>query len=266
MNQVLDSVTFLTNGYLHGIKTEKRALAYFAATVFLSTLGMFWQPNLSCWDRDGFFNEQVKQAWAWVSVVAVLLHLSLCIAFSKGRLSTVLRPFTRYCCATISWMFWINAFRLVSFLFWGYDPSGHIWLLSYGSLFLIEEATAIPDLRLYQETMTREIRRRDPSTRVPVQATWMSELPQDEFRNLRLSFTFSRPVIVAILVVECFVVGAAELMMVGTALHYHAWSEKILASMISTATWYAFYRVYFPRNWPHMPGKELLFPDVQTPN
>ena len=106
------------------------------------------------------------------------------------------------------------------YLWTGFDPSGHCFLLSWNNLFMVEEftAAALPLLS---------------SPQVQGGARWSGAIMIKHLQILSCLL--------------CFLIFLGEIMMIFTSLYFHSFLEKFIGTFCGLGTWYVLYQIFYPQ-------------------
>lgn len=137
--------------------------------------------------------------------------------------------------------------------FWnGFDISGHVFILIYSSLVLIEEARPI----IGWDNIKEHLRVEDHNRKVQESSSSnpLRNLNNDEISTLRSLYHKNTPIIKLLFVAITVLQLLWDVMLVCTMLYYHRMVEKVVGGIIAIVTWYFTYRAWYP--------SKLLPPDA----
>jgi len=148
---------------------------------------------------------------------------------------------------------------LKSGAFWsGFDISGHVFILIYSSLVLIEESRPIVGWENIKEHLRlEEYKRKNPSDSSP-SSNPLRGLENNELSTLKVLYEKYTPIIRLLFVAITILQLLWDVMLVTTMLYYHRMVEKVIGGIIAICTWYFTYQSWYPSKlieWPEAPGK-----------
>lgn len=217
---------------------------------------------------DNLFNVYfVKLGWFWTllfsSPFLYFTNFTLCC----GDLQKFLKHHVpRLVIATIFWYCWTSAFNVIENVygrcnmkayetkrgclkaghFWsGFDISGHVFILIYSSLVLIEEARPIVGWDNIKEHLRLEDHNRRTQEQSPT-SNPLRNLNSDEISTLRFLYQKHTPIIKLLFVAITVLQLLWDVMLVCTMLYYHRMVEKVAGGIIAIITWYFTYRAWYP--------------------
>jgi hypothetical protein len=240
---------------------------------------------------DNIFNQYfVKLGWAWTLFVIAPFLLMTSYTYCCGKRDKVLQHFARLGIATVAWYVWTKLFCYIERSygycnispkkfptketcigggnFWyGFDISGHAFILIYSSLVLIEEARAIVGWEGIRDLIRDEEHAR---TTVDVSVTNgpLRGLSFEDFSNLKKSYDKFTPYIRLCFIAMTLLCVLWDVMLVSTILYYHIMIEKFISGSIAILTWFFTYRYWYAVPWalPNLPGDGLFkYKDVRQP-
>lgn len=143
--------------------------------------------------------------------------------------------------------------------FWiGFDLSGHVFILIYSSLVLIEEARPIIGWEYIKEHLRlEEHKRKTPGDNSP-SSNPLRNLESNELAILKNLYEKYTPIIRLLFVAITLLQLLWDIMLVCTMLYYHRMIEKVIAGIIAICTWYFTYQTWYPSKiigWPEPAGK-----------
>ena len=148
---------------------------------------------------------------------------------------------------------------LKSGAFWsGFDISGHVFILIYSSLVLIEESRPIIGWEYIKEHLRlEEHKRKTPQDNSP-SSNPLRNLESNELSTLKILYEKYTPIVRLLFVAITLLQLLWDIMLVTTMLYYHRMIEKIIGGVIAICTWYFTYQAWYPSKligWPEAPGK-----------
>lgn len=129
--------------------------------------------------------------------------------------------------------------------FWnGFDISGHVFILIYSSLVLIEEARPI----VGWDNIKEHLRVEDHNRKVQESSSLnpLRNLNNNEISTLRSLYHKNTPIIKLLFVAITVLQLLWDVMLVCTMLYYHRMVEKVVGGIIAIVTWYFTYRTWYP--------------------
>jgi len=236
---------------------------------------------------DNVLNQYfVKLGWGWTLFVTSPFLLMTSYTYCCGRREKVLQHFARLGIATFSWYFWTKLFWYIEtvygycslkkyqtkevcigggFFWYGFDVSGHTFLLIYSSLVIIEEARAINGWEGIRDFIRNEEHARKAGD-VSITSNPLRGLSYEEFSNLKESYNKYTPYIRLYFIAMTFLSVLWDVMLVSTILYYHIMIEKFISGAIAILTWFFTYRYWYimPQTLPNLPGEGLFkYKDVR---
>ncbi|PSN42567.1 FIT family protein [Blattella germanica] len=207
-----------------------------------------------------------------------------------GKRDKVMQHLARLGIATFAWFFWTKLFAYIEttygrcnvaskkfqtkeaclgggFFWYGFDLSGHAFILIYSSLILIEEARAINGWEGIKDLIRNEEHARNIGD-VSVSTNPLRGLSFEEFSNLKESYDKFTPYIRLLFIAMTFLSVLWDVMLITTILYYHIMIEKFISGAIAILTWFFTYRYWYriPRTIPNLPGEGLFkYKDVRQP-
>lgn len=129
--------------------------------------------------------------------------------------------------------------------FWnGFDISGHVFILIYSSLVLIEEARPIvgwDNIKEHLRTEDHNRKAQESSSSNPLR-----NLNADEITTLKFLYYKYTPIIKLLFVAITVLQLLWDIMLVCTMLYYHRMVEKVAGGIIAILTWYFTYFFWYP--------------------
>lgn len=192
-----------------------------------------------------------------------LTNLTLCC----GDLQKFLKHhLPRIVIATLFWFSWTKLFNVIEHAygrcnmkgydtkrgclrggyFWtGFDVSGHVFILIYSSLVLIEEARPIVGWDNIKEHLRVEDHNRKTQDTSP-SSNPLRNLNNDEISTLKFLYQKYTPAIKILFVGMTVLQLLWDCMLICTMLYYHRMVEKVVSGIIAICTWYITYRAWYP--------------------
>ena len=228
---------------------------------------------------DNLFNLYfVKFGWFWTLLVSspflYFTNFTLCC----GDMQKLLKHHVpRLAIATVFWYSWTSIFNVIENAyghcnmkayetkrgclkaghFWsGFDISGHVFILIYSSLVLIEEARPIVGWDNIKEHLRLEDHNRKSQEPTP-SINPLRNLNPGEISTLTYLYQKYTPIIKLLFVAITVLQILWDIMLVCTMLYYHRMVEKVAGGIIAVVTWYFTYRAWYPTKsiLPDAPGK-----------
>lgn len=130
--------------------------------------------------------------------------------------------------------------------FWsGFDISGHVFILIYSSLVLIEESRPI----VGWDNIKEHLRLEDHNRKTQESSSSMNplrNLNSEEISTLRQLYQKYTPIIKLLFVAITVLQLLWDVMLVCTMLYYHRMVEKVVGGVIAIITWYFTYHAWYP--------------------
>ncbi|KDR11133.1 FIT family protein CG10671 [Zootermopsis nevadensis] len=268
-------------------------VAIYGATLFLVSIlaDVLPFPKTYFSRSDNVLNQYfVKLGWGWTLFVTSPFLFMTSFTYCCGKRDRILQHFARLGIATFAWYFWTTLFWYIETVygrcnaspekfqtketclaggyFWhGFDISGHVFILIYSSLVLIEEARAINGWEGIRDLIRNEEHARNVGD-VSVTSNPLRGLSFEEFSNLKESYDKFTVYIRLFFIAMTFLSVLWDVMLVSTILYYHKVIEKFVSGAIAILTWFFTYRYWYtlPRALPNLPGEGLFkYKDVRQP-
>lgn len=228
--------------------------------------------------KDNVFNVYfVKMGWAWTLFVAGAFMYFTSFTYCCGNIDKVKKHMSRLAIGTFFWFFWTNAFVFIEeatgfclsdaektktlclqhgYKWFGFDISGHCFLLIYSSLILMEEAKVMKGWENISELIRYEAYDEDTSLRflTPEEVSCLKEYYQKYGPYIRGGFV----TMTSLLLIW-------DVMLIGTILYFHSMVQKVMGGIIAVCTWFFTYRYWYASKslpTPGLPGHGAF--DYQT--
>jgi Inositol phospholipid synthesis protein Scs3p. len=232
---------------------------------------------------DNILNQYfVKIGWFWTLCATVPFLLMTSHTYCCGKRDKVMQHLARLGIATFAWFFWTKLFQYIESVcghcnvlskryqtkedclkaghFWyGFDLSGHAFILIYSCLILIEEARAINGWEGIKDYIRNEEHARNIGD-VSVRNNPLRGLTLEEFCILKKSYDKFTPYIKGLFIAMTVLSVLWDIMLVSTILYYHKMIEKFVSGAIAILTWFFTYRYWYtiPRTLPNLPGEGVF--------
>lgn len=262
---------------------------YMGALFLISLIGDFAPYPKTYFARsDNLFNVYfVKMGWAWTLSLCLPFLLMTSRVICAGDTNRLLaHHIPRVLIATGFWFIWTKSFNFIENMygrcnmrgfetkptclkaghFWnGFDISGHVFILIYSSLVLIEEARPIVGWEHIKEHLRNEEHNRishEKSTTNPLR-----NLSDHEFNLVKQLYEQYTPYIRMLFIGISVLQLLWDVMLVCTMLYYHRMIEKVLSGIFAILTWFFTYRAWFPHNstLPHSAGRGIFLYQKNKP-
>lgn len=217
---------------------------------------------------DNVFNVYfVKIGWFWTLLFSSPFLYFTNVTLCCGDLQKLLkRHVPRLVIATVFWYSWTNLFNVIESSygrcnmksyetkrgclkaghFWnGFDISGHVFILIYSSLVLIEEARPIVGWDNIKEHLRLEDHNRRTQDASP-SSNPLRNLNSDEISMLRQLYQKNTPIIKLLFVAITILQLLWDVMLVCTMLYYHRMVEKVVGGVFAIITWFFTYHAWYP--------------------
>lgn len=245
-----------------------KVAVYLGSLFLISLIGDFTPYPRTYFARsDNLFNVYfVKMGWAWtlaLSVPFMVMTSRVLCAGDTNRLITQHLP--RILIATGFWFGWTKLFNIVEHVygrcnargfdakspclkaghFWnGFDISGHVFILIYSSLVLIEEARPIVGWEHIKEHLRNEEHARSSNEKSSTNP--LRNLKDRELQIVKELYEKYTPKIRLLFIGIAVLQLLWDVMLVCTMLYYHKMIEKVISGIIAILTWFFTYRAWFP--------------------
>lgn len=230
--------------------------------------------------KDNIFNVYfVKIAWGWTLIMSVPFVVLTSSTYCCGRRDKILKHLLRILIATFSWFLWVRFFSYIEStvgrcnakgekyqtksvclekgLFWqGFDISGHVFILIYSSLVLIEEARAIIGWDGIEDMLRNEEYARASNIK-ETSNNPLRNLNSEDLEVLKLNYQRYSPFVRGLFIGMTALLILWDVMLVSTMLYFHSMVEKFISGCIAILMWFVTYNVWYtsPSFLPQMPGQ-----------
>lgn len=255
---------------------------YMASLFLISLIGDFAPFPKTYFSRsDNLFNVYfVKLGWAWtLSACAPFLYMTSRVLCADDKSRQLSQHLPRIVIATGFWFLWTKSFNLIENVygrcnvrgfdskpnclkaghFWnGFDISGHVFILIYSSLVLMEEARPIVGWESIREHLRNEEYNR--LTQEKTSTNPLHKLSNTQFQLVKQYYEQYTPYIRILFIAIAALQLLWDVMLFCTMMYYHKMVEKVLSGLFALATWFITYRVWYPLNstLPSAPGRGLF--------
>jgi Inositol phospholipid synthesis and fat-storage-inducing TM len=216
---------------------------------------------------DNLFNVYfVKIGWFWTLLLSSPFLFFVNFTLCCGNLQKFFKHHVpRLVIATIFWYSWTSLFNVIENAygrcnvkayetkrsclkaghFWsGFDISGHVFILIYSSLVLIEEARPIvgwDNIKEHLKVETHNRKMQDVHSLNPLRI-----LDETEMSTLKKLYEKYTPTIKILFIGITVLQLLWDVMLVCTMLYYHRMVEKVIGGVIAIFTWYFTYHFWYP--------------------
>lgn len=255
---------------------------YMASLFLISLIGDFVPYPKTYFARsDNMFNVYfVKLGWAWtLSAFAPFLFMTSRIVCAGDKKRLLSHHVPRIAIATAFWFIWTKTFNLIENAygrcnvrgfdskpnclkaghFWnGFDISGHVFILIYSSLVLIEEARPIQGWESIREHLRNEEHNRSSNEKSNTNP--LRNLKDNELEQVKQFYEQYTPYIRFLFIAIVALQLLWDVMLFCTMLYYHRMVEKVISGLFALATWFVTYRVWYPSKGtlPGLPGHGIF--------
>ncbi|KAJ9596562.1 hypothetical protein L9F63_012395 [Diploptera punctata] len=270
------------------IDTSVKVAIYGASLFVISLLAdVLPFPKTYLSRSDNILNQYfVKIGWFWTLFVTVPFLVMTSHTYCCGKRDKIMHHLARLLIATFTWFFWIKLFSYIEsvcghcnvkkyqtketclkggYFWYGFDLSGHAFILIYSCLILIEEARAINGWEGIRDLIRNEEHARnigdDSVSNNPLRG-----LSLEEFYILKESYDKFTPYIRFFFIAMTFLSILWDIMLLSTILYYHKMVEKFVSGAIAILMWFITYRYWYaiPRTLPNLPGEGVFkYKDVK---
>lgn len=264
--------------------TNLKVALYLGSLFLISLIGDFIPYPKTYFARsDNIFNVYfVKLGWAWTLLfVTPFLCMTSYTICCGDHMKSLKNHLPRICIATFFWFAWTLSFNVIEssvgkcsvkgtdlktksmclkngYVWYGFDISGHAFILLYSSLVLIEEARPIINWDTIREHLRNEMHSRITSESA-ARSNPLKQLSDKEVENLRSLYERYSVKINILFIAMAALQLLWDVMLVGTMLYYHRMIEKFLGGVIAIFTWYFTYRFWYPSALlPDVPAKGVF--------
>lgn len=258
--------------------TNIRVLAYFTCLFAVSGIADILPfPKIMFLSYTNNFVNQyfVKLGWFWTLFVSIPFVFMTSATYCCGKKEMLFKHLARLSIATIVWFFWVSFFVYFESVYgyclekrdlktkflcvnagsrWrGFDLSGHVFILIYSNLVLIEEARPILGWEGIQDLIRDEDHARSNklSTFGPLR-----NLNTNDFSTLQAQYARFLPYIRVYFILITLLSITWDFMLFSTILYFHSMPEKLMSGFIAIGMWFMTYRLWYKREnlLPLAPG------------
>lgn len=239
------------------VKIGIYVIGVFVASVIAD---LFAVPHMYFSSKKNLLNRLfVRFGWGWILLFLGSL-ISLTVYVSTGtRVGAVRRHLLRLAVTTFCWYSCTYAFdyieqstgicteltldtkqkcRRAGKMWLAFDISGHVFVLTYGLLTIIEECRVFKDWKRLREILDKE------------DLQQVRKLNPDELDRAKEAYEYLTPYIKLNIICLAVLTLIYEFMLIITSVYrFHSLTEKVAASMIAVVSWFLTYQVIFP-SWP----------------
>lgn len=246
-------------------------IAVYIALLFLGSLlcDFFPLPRNYFSQKGNVFNVYfVKLGWGWTLVFVGTFILLSSYVYCCGERSSVRRHLFRLVIATVLWYVTTSVFNYVESAtgtctvnpakftdrvtcvrnghrWYGFDISGHAFLLIFCSLIIMEESRSIKGWERIGE-MIQQYEFDDDSP--------LKNLNEQQLGELKVSYG-CLSLYVKLSFVAITLLGLLwDFMLVCTTLYFHSMVQKVVGGLVAVLLWFITYQVWYPVTMPGMPG------------
>lgn len=272
LNQIINEIIIGFCQKLMDFNLRKRLIYYLVLIAFGSILcdgapGLIKALVPYKTEKGHFLNQYfVKLGWFWTLVLLIPFQALTRKSIENRDKWYDLRDVIRVCLITLSWYFSVNSFNYIEsstakcsqlsiksrsaclnkgWSWYGFDISGHTFILLFSNLVLIEESKVIAgfeNLGYLLDSRWQEQRRLNK-----------------EFKHYDLYLKLLVPIRVLFISIT-FLSLLWEFMLIQTVLHYHNFLQKMIAFVWSLGCWYVCYRIILPSNLLNLLSMPLKTP------
>lgn len=229
---------------------------------------LFVVPQMYFSSRNNILNRFfIRFGWGWILLLLGSL-ISLTVYVSTGtQVKAVKQHLLRLIVATFWWYSCTSVFayieqstgictevsldtkqkcRRAGKMWFAFDISGHVFLLTYGLLTIVEECRVFKDWKKLREVLDKE------------DLQQLRRLSPDEINCAREAYDNLTPYIKLNFILLAIVTVIYEFMLIISSVYrFHSLIEKIAASFIAVFCWFLSYQVIFPSysSWFPSPGQ-----------
>lgn len=281
---------------LHGCRkvvffdTKIKVAIYLCSLFILSLLAdVLPFPRTYFSRKDNIFNVYfVKVAWGWTLILTIPFVVFTSYTTCCGKRERVLKHLIRLGVATATWFCWVNAFNLIESYygkcnakgekfqtksaclaaghFWqGFDLSGHVFILVYSCLVIIEEARAIIGWEGIRDMIRNEDFNRTINETNGI-GTSLKGLSLKDFESMKESYERFTPLVRILFIAMSLITVLWDVMLLMTILYFHHMVEKFSSGIIAVFMWFITYQVWYPTRGvlPELPGEGMFkYKDVK---
>ena len=246
------------------VKIGIYVIGVFVASVIAD---LFVVPQMYLSSRNNLLNRLfVRFGWGWILLLLGSL-ISLTVYVSTGTQMKAVRQHLLRLIVTTFW--WYSCTSLFAYIeqstgictqvsldtkqkcrragkMWlAFDISGHVFVLTYGLLTIIEECRVMKDWKRLRDVLDKEDMQQ------------IRKLNPDEIDRAREAYNNLTPYINLNFILLAMITLIYEFMLIISSVYrFHSLTEKVAASIIAVVCWFLTYQVIFPSySWFPSPGQ-----------
>ncbi|XP_064640811.1 acyl-coenzyme A diphosphatase FITM2-like [Lineus longissimus] len=229
---------------------------------------VFAAPGSGFSRKDSFLNVYfAKFSWGWTFLLVGTFVFLTSRIYCCGEIKLVIKHLSRLLVGTAFWFFWTTGFQHVEnatgmctstkfsdkkscshggHKWFGFDTSGHAFLLIHCLLIISEEAKSFQNWDKIPVAIEEETDR-------PRLTEMQLSSAQISYDDLSIYVKWS--------VVSLTILTALwDIMLLGTIMYYHSMPQKLLGACFAILTWFVTYQFWYtiPGWSPGLPGQGLL--------
>jgi len=264
---------------IYGLDVSYRICIYVLGTLMVSVVSDYKTSAASrsyFADSENILNQWfVKLGWFWTcSLLGSFIYLTSS-TISCGRPDVVRKSLFRLAIATFVWFSLTSFFELVEYKTglcdmtkfrrkesclgnghnWkGFDISGHVFILIFCNLVIIEEGKAYLGWEKIKDFLRNEEHGRvNPDNEK--RETPLGKLKYEEFIHIRKFYPENTPWVRAVFCLLAVIISLWDFMLLCTVLYFHMMIEKVVASGLAVLSWFALYKFFYRQDFsPGLPG------------
>jgi hypothetical protein len=228
------------------------------------------------------FNQYfVKFGWAWTLLASLPFVLMTSLVYTGRNLSHVKNHITRVLIATLGWYVFTSIFDFVETktgqcsnkLFmhkidcrknkhewlYGFDISGHTFILMHSLFLMIEEVKIFHDWELFHRKLVEKLDQFSGGDSTRDLSSSKERLTIDnQFKRAEILYKIFNPFIKFNFVFMALLALLWEAMLLTTFLYYHTMLHKVIAAVCAIGIWFLTYKTWYPSKdvffSPGLPG------------
>ena len=200
----------------------------------------------------------VRYGWGWTCLLVGLFIYHTSFVYCCGNMTMVKKHLSRMAVSTVWWFTWTTVFdyieqatgfctvdlgiehfddkhscRQAGGKWYGFDISGHAFLLIYNLLVISEEVKPINGWERISEIVNEE------------EEKLSGRFSESDLVQLKMSYEEKTPTVRVLAIVLMFLTFIFELMLLGTTLYFHNMPQKIVGALFAALGWFLTYRVWY---------------------
>lgn len=252
------------------VRVNVKAIVYFLVILCGSAMSDFVPfPRTYFALKTNFLNVYfVKFSWGWTILLLGSFVLLTSYVYCCGEKSKIRYHMSRLVVATALWYILTGLFGYIEGItgicsmrsekcatklaciknghrWYGFDISGHAFILVYCNLLILEEIAVIKGW----ERICHLLRTSEYDDDSPLKC-----LTDEEVTIMRTAYSIFTPYIRALFILLTLLHLLWDFMLLMTVLYYHSLAQKLVGCLFAIVAWYVTYYIWYPVSIPGLPG------------